>query len=98
MPVFPIVDNQEDSMRNVRRYRVVVNVLALLLLFGATAPDGRAQEGDPLYLPLISQGGSPSNSGSNALPGERAAPVTEAIPPAENDAASQPASPDGRRC
>src|SRR5262245_39801190 len=99
MPVFPLVNNKEGSMRNVRQYRIVVNVLVLLLLFGAMVQDGRAQAGNPLYLPVISQGVSPSNSGSDVLPGGAAAPATEAIPSldsvyrAADDSADQPPQP-----
>ena len=67
-------------MRNMRRYRFVVNVLVFLLMFGATVQDGLAQEGNPHYLPFIPQAVAPSNSDSDALPEEEAAPATEAIP------------------
>lgn len=88
-------------MRNVRHYRFVVIVLALLLLFGAKMEDGRAQEGNPIYLPFISQGVPPGNSASAAQPGQAAAPATETKPLldfvnwAEDDPTAQPSRPDG---
>src|SRR3954452_4529248 len=79
MPVLCRINNMEGCMRNLIRYRFVINVLTLLLVFGAMVPDARAQEGIPLYLPLIPQGVSQSNSASDELPGEETAPVTETI-------------------